>query len=205
MFAYIKGTLIDTENDYIVLDNNGMGYKLMTSPQLVTAFGATGDAVTAYTSLVIRQDVFQLYAFPSQAEAKMFELLQTVTGVGPKVAALVLGTFTPDKFALAVLAGDAKALMSVKGLGKKGAERLILELKDKLKASDIGGKFANSNVVDMTQALNPQTSSMYDECMSAMLVLGYSPILAKEMIDQTFDPQVDLEENVRRALRMAAR
>lgn len=205
MYAYIKGKLISTDTDSIVVDNGGIGYLLLTAPQLVSAFGRMGEEVTAYTSIVIRQDAFQIYAFPNQASCKMFELLQTVTGVGPKVAALVLGTFTPDKFALAVLAGDSKALMSVKGLGKKGAERLILELKDKLKASEIGGRFAKSEAVDMSQAQNIQISSMYDECMSAMLVLGYAPLAAKEMIDKSFDPEAGLEDNVRSALRSAMR
>ncbi len=205
MYAYIKGKLISTDTDCIVVDNGGIGYLLLTAPQLVSAFGSLGHEVTAYTSIVIRQDTFQIYAFPNQASCKMFELLQTVTGVGPKVAALVLGTFTPDKFALAILAGDSKALMSVKGLGKKGAERLVLELKDKLKASEIGGRFAKSEAIDMNQAQQAQASSMYDECMSAMLVLGYTPMIAKEMIDKSFDPGVDLEENVRSALRSATR
>ncbi len=205
MFAYIKGTLVGTDTDSIIIDNAGMGYRLLTAPTLLASFGKTGDEVTAYTSVVIRQDVFQIYAFPSQAEAKMFELLQTVSGVGPKLAAMVLGTFTPDKFALAVLAADAKALTAVKGLGKKGAERLVLELKDKLKAGDIGGNFAKGETLDLRKEQSEQNSSIYDECISAMLVLGYTPLVAKEMVDQSFDGQLDLEENVRRALRLAAR
>ena len=205
MYAYIKGQLIEIESESIIVENNGIGYRLMTAPQLLMSFGALGEEICAYTSMVFRQDGFLLYAFPSQAECKLFELLQTVTGVGPKVASLVLATFSPDKFALAVLAGDAKALTAVKGLGKKGAERLVLELKDKLKNAAIGNTFTKTESIDTTQSTAAQVSTMYEECMSAMLVLGYSPMLAKEVIDKTFDATLSLEENVRSALRAAAR
>lgn len=204
MYAYIKGELVAVENEAVVLENNGIGYRLLTAPALTLRFGQLGAQVTAYTSLVVREDVWQLFAFPTQAECRLFELLQTVSGIGPKVAALILGGLAPDRFALAVLSGDVKALTAVKGLGKKGAERLILELKDKLKheaAAPPAGDFPAPDAA----ATAEEGSAMQKDCLSALLVLGYAPAAAKAMVEKSFDEQADLETNVRSALKLALR
>ena len=137
MYAYIKGTFVSARGDNIVIENNGIGYKIYMPLMLQGRIGHIGDEVCVYTYHYVREDLIALYGFPEPEDQDMFELLLTVSGVGPKSAIGVVEVLRPSELAVAVLQGDIKKICSVKGLGKKSAERIVLELKDKLKGFDM--------------------------------------------------------------------
>ncbi|MDD2213950.1 MAG: Holliday junction branch migration protein RuvA [Oscillospiraceae bacterium] len=203
MFAYIKGRYAYAERETLVIENQGLGYLVRTSGELLPRFGRPGDEITCYTSLVIRENELSLYGFPDREGVTLFELLQSVNGIGPKVAALIIGHFRPDELALAVLAGDIKALTQVKGLGKKGAERLILELKDKLKKAGFDDiSLSSAAPAGMTdQAAEDQVSGQSADVMRALLVLGYSSQDAARAVKAAYQPEASLESNIKNCLR----
>ena len=131
MFYFIRGTVAHTAPGLVVIDANGVGYALNTS-YLSASSVKTGDTATFYTYLYVREDIFDLYGFATQEELTCFKQLIAISGVGPKAAAAILGVVTPQKLALAVVTGDEKALCQAPGIGKKLAQRIILELKDKM-------------------------------------------------------------------------
>jgi Holliday junction DNA helicase RuvA len=130
LFAFIKGRLDYKHNDYIVVEANGIGYKIFTALSTIEAAGSAGDEIKLHTHLYVREDIMSLYGFLSQEELGMFELLISVSGVGPKVAISVISSVSPSKFGLAVITDDTKTLTRAQGVGNKMAQRIILELKD---------------------------------------------------------------------------
>ena len=202
MYAYIKGKLVALESDAIIVEVGGIGYRIFTAESLMQAFGAIDSDITVYTKQIVREDDISLYGFPTKASMQMFSLLLGVSGVGPKVASAVMGTLTPDAFALAVMTEDIKTITTVKGLGKKGAERLILELRDKFKGltwDDEGQQVATKAAVS-TNAADPRT-----EVLSALMVLGYSNQEALALVKQSYDSERSLQDNIRMALKAAAK
>lgn len=204
MYAYIKGKLVAKTIDNLIIDNHGIGYRLQAASSLLDRFGPVGEEITAYTHLYVREDIFALYGFPSQEDVGLFELLLTVSGVGPKVASSVVGSVSPSQFALAVITGDTKTLTQVKGIGKKGAERMILELKDKLKGSDWGGESGSLSAAATASGVAlPQ--GVENEAISALLVLGYSGVEASRAVAAVQAPGLAVEELIRLALRQLVR
>ena len=132
MFAHITGALSAIQPSTAVVDVGGLGFKLGMSANSLAALGPIGSDVKLYTSLIVREDALDLYGFIDVAERSLFEQLISVSGVGPKVALSVLSSFTPEDFQKSIIAGDAKRLTAVPGLGKKTAQRLILELEGTL-------------------------------------------------------------------------
>lgn len=200
MYAYIKGTVAVRHLDSLVVDHQGIGYRLMSSPGLLNRFPAVGETVTVHTYLYVREDQMALYGFPDAEDLQMFELLLTVSGIGPKVASTIVGTLSPSQFALAVISGDVKALVQVKGIGRKGAERLILELKDKLKGVDLPEQ-------DTVGALAGDASGAAgNDAISALVVLGYSGTEAARAVAAVDQEQAgSLEAVIRLALRQLMR
>lgn len=198
MYAYIKGTIAARQMDSLVIDNGGIGYLIHAAPELLERFGAVGRETTVHTHLYVREDLLMLYGFPSPEDRSMFELLITVTGIGPKVASAMVGSLTPGDFALAVITGDVKALTRVRGVGKKSAERLILELKDKLK----GVEGADSSSFSPGETIGGLAgSTVQAEAISALMVLGYSPSEAAKAIRAVDDGDQSLETLIRLGLR----
>lgn len=202
MYAYIKGTVVARALDSLVVENNGIGYRINAAPELLERFGAVGKETTVYTHLYVREDQFTLYGFPSPEDRSMFELLITVSGIGPKVASAMVGGLSPSEFALAVISGDVKVLTRVRGVGKKGAERLILELKDKLKGVEATEAVGASAVGG---AVPTAGQSMQSEAISALIVLGYSPVEATRAIRAADDGAQSLETLIKLGLRQLMR
>ena len=200
MYAYIKGLLIQKKEEFVVLEAGGIGYKIFCHPPMQDRFGKTGGIVCIYTHLYVREDTFALYGFPSQEEHDMFIMLLAVTGIGPKVALALVAQVMPSQFALAVITGDVKRLTQVKGVGKKGAERLILELKDKLKGFAFEGADGEFIVDDVAGALASDSRQM-QEAMSALVVLGYSAIEARKAVTAVGKEDMAVEELIRLSLR----
>ena len=200
MYAYIKGTVQARKLDSLVVDNQGMGYLMLASPGLMEKFPSVGEKVTVYTHLYVREDQMALYGFPSGEDLNLFELLLTVSGIGPKVASTIVGTMSPGQFAMAVLSGDAKALTQVRGIGRKGAERLILELKDKLKGMDVP-QTAGMPAAE-SAAGHAEGGSLVNDAVSALVVLGYSSSEAASAVYAIDQSQMNnLEDTIRLALR----
>lgn len=199
MYAYIRGTIVSRQLDGLVIENNGIGYRVYAAPELMSRFPARGETTLVHTWLYVREDQLALYGFTSVEELKLFELLLTVSGVGPKVASAIVGTFSAGQFAMTVLAGDAKALTQVRGIGRKGAERLILELKDKLKGADLPA------AVSVSAASVAAGQPIQAEAASALVVLGYSGPEAARAVAAVAEQAGGLEDMIRLALRQLMR
>ncbi|NLW11488.1 MAG: Holliday junction branch migration protein RuvA [Clostridiaceae bacterium] len=200
MYAYIIGEVVHKEPEKMIIENNGIGYMINASSGLMEKFSAIGTQVKVHTYYYVREDQIALYGFPTREELSMFELLLTVSGIGPKVACNITGSMNPGQFALAVVTGDTKSLTSIKGIGKKGAERMILELKDKLKGRDMPSM--SEAAADNMPVIGHQLS----EAVSALMVLGYSgPEAERAVRDVTTEDNQSVENIIRLSLRQLAR
>ena len=132
MIAFIKGSLAETGTDYVVLDNQGIGYLIYTPSSVLEELPALGQTVKMYTYMYVREDQMSLYGFLTRDDLHIFKLLIGVSGIGPKGALGILSTISPNTFRFAVMAGDARAIAKAPGIGPKTAQKLIIELKDKL-------------------------------------------------------------------------
>ena len=177
MFAYIKGSLEMKSSGYIVIDINGLGYKVFMSQNNIDTIGELHDIIKVFTYVKVREDDISIFGFKTQEELKMFELLISVSGVGAKSALVILSCIEPSDFAIAVISNDVKVLTKVPGIGNKSAQRIILELKDKLKEEQLEEKLKDSSkkLKDNSENIN--------EAISGLMVLGYS----KKDIEKAFE------------------
>ena len=197
MYAYIRGKLEYKYNDCVVIEANGVGYEIITSLSTIEKLGSIGEEVKVYTTLYVREDVMALYGFSTREELKMFELLRTVSGIGPKVAVSVLSSISPSNFALAVITDDIKTLTKVQGVGKKTAQRMILELKDKIKKEQL-----TSLAVDQSEISDMDgKSSKRTEAVNALMVLGYTASEAEKAVLAAYSEDADLELIIKDALK----
>ena len=195
MFYFIKGIAAAVEPSLVVIDANGVGYGVNTSLNSSCNVKA-GQEVTFYTYLHVREDIFELYGFITRAELNCFKQLIGVSGVGPKAALAILGTVTPERLSLCILSGDEKALCAAPGVGKKLAQRIILELKDKLNAtsSDIAAGISD---ISASAAAGNAASDAID----ALVALGYSRAAAMNALKGTENSSMGTEELIRAALK----
>ena len=198
MIYSLKGILTVKDMNFIVVECNGVGYGCKTSYNTVSQLGATGSEVKIYTYMSVRDDNIELFGFATQQELNCFRLLTSVSGVGGKAATSILSDITPENFAFLVASGDSKAFTRTKGIGTKTAQRIVLELKDKISAESFSGKNISApvNTVDIS-------SSAVSEAMEALMVLGYSqgeisPLLRK------CDTTASTQEIIREVLRLIA-
>ena len=177
MFAYIKGSLEMKSSGYIVIDINGLSYKIFMSQNNIDSIGELHNIIKVFTYVKVREDDISIFGFKTQEELKMFELLISVSGVGAKSALVMLSCIEPSDFAIAVISNDVKVLTKVPGIGNKSAQRIILELKDKLKEEQLEEKLKDSSkrLKDNSENIN--------EAISGLMVLGYS----KKDIEKAFE------------------
>ena len=170
MYYYLSGTVAHIEPFLAVIDCGGVGYACRTTSFTLSRI-KTGEKAKLYTYLSVREDAMDLYGFSSQEERRLFQLLTSVSGVGPKAALAILSSSTPENLALSIITGDEKALTAAQGVGKKIAQRVILELKDKLaKGQSISA--AGENISGPAVTVIPQNK--LSEASAALAVLGYS-------------------------------
>ena len=136
MISYIKGTLEETMDDGIIIENNGIGYDIKTTSRLLMALPSRGSNMKVYTYFYVREDALSLFGFANREELDTFKLLIAINGVGPKAALAILSTLSVEELRFAVISQDIKTISKAPGIGKKSAERLIIELKDKMKLED---------------------------------------------------------------------
>ncbi len=198
MIAYVKGNL-DTKTDaFVIIDVQGIGYKIFMPSKSIEKLGETGNVVKVYTYYYVREDNISLYGFSSNEELRMFELLLSVSGVGAKSAITMLSEITPSSFALAVISDDISKLVKIPGVGKKTAARIILELKDKLKTETVTENSEEMNIVI-------ETESVATEAIAALQVLGYTRKEIEKVLDKINTKDLELEEIIKEALKYLAR
>ena len=195
MFYFIKGIVALSEPGLVVIDAGGVGYGIMTS-LTSSAQAKVGQQAMFYTYLHVREDIFDLYGFATREELDCFKLLIGISGVGPKAALSILGVTPPANLALAVLSDDQKALSAAPGVGKKLAQRIILELKDRMSKSQL--ESASGAPVDT--GIAAPAGSAYDDAAAALMVLGYSKAESLAALKGA-DPSISVDEMVRAALK----
>ena len=195
MLAYIKGTLEMKMTEYVVIDVGGLGYKVFMSNIGMEKLGSIGDRVKVYTYYRVREDDISIYGFNTNEELRMFELLLSVSGVGAKIALTMLAICTPSEFAIAVISDDVTSLTRIPGIGPKSAQRIILELKDKLKKEETVTKSTNieikTAVVDNTKV---------QEAISALQVLGYNKKEIEKVFMKIEKANLSTEELIKKGL-----
>ena len=175
MYAYIVGKVDSFGDGFIVVEAAGIGYLLNASNFTVAKFGRVGETVKIYTYLAVREDDMSLYGFYSEEEKRMFLRLITVSGVGPKMAIGILSAADVNTLATSIISGDTKALSKVKGIGKKTAERIIVELKENL--GDDGAAFLSSGMGG-----NIEVDQMIEEALELLTSLGVSRTEAYSLV-----------------------
>ncbi len=201
MFYYLYGELAYREGNMCVIDCNGVGYKLtvsmITADSLLTKLG---KKVKLYTHLAVREDGVEIFGFLSNEEKECFNKLTSVSGIGPKVAMNILSAHTPENLAVAVATDDVTLLAKTPGIGKKTAQRIILELKDKLSFT-----ISNDSTFESYSAVNLQSKSEnISEAVEALMVLGYDKPTIMSGI-KGVDPNMDPAEIIKHVLKKIAR
>lgn len=200
MYAYIKGTVAAIDGGSVVLDNHGIGY-LIYVPGTVLDDLSVGDEVKIYTYFSVREDAMQLYGFLSQDDLDLFKLLITVSGIGPKGAVGILSAMSADDLRFAVLSDDAAAISKAPGIGKKTAQKVILELKDKLNLEEALEK--QQNHIEKATASKGTGSSAQSDAVMALEALGYSGTESMKAVRSAAEenPDAAVETLIKAALR----
>lgn len=201
MFSYIKGTVQYKDTDMLVIENNGIGYNIYTSLQTLGEISEIGSSVVIYTYMNVKEDAINLYGFLRKEELNTFKMLISVSGIGPKVARAILSTLSPSKFSLAIITKDEKALTRAPGVGKKAAQRIILELQDKIKQEELSviNDEKIESIVDSNDGGNVK------EAISALMVLGYDYNRASDAVTKIYKEGMEVEELVKYALKSSMR
>jgi Holliday junction DNA helicase RuvA len=197
MISQLTGTLVDRGKDTLVIETGGIGFEVYVTEELSGAF-SLHDRVHLFTRLIVREDAWSLYGFRTREERACFDLLQTVRGVGARVALAVLSRMAPQDFYRAVISSDERYLTSIPGVGKKTAARIILELRDKIGLGQKEEALAKSSKI---------ARDAKEEALEALLALGYTWQEARDALANVSldDPKADLETVLREALRRLAR
>ena len=192
MYEYLKGKLDSVQEDYLVIDVNGVGYKVFTSQNTIRN-AVVDTSIKIFTQLIVKEDDMIIYGFYTRDELHMFKLLITVSGVGPKAAVSLLNHYKSQDIALAIISNDVVKLTKAQGIGKKTAERIILELKDKIDAgSAIAVQGEDSFGGDVSQVIEALTS------------LGYSYSDAAQAVSKLKDKEAPINTMIKEALRILA-
>lgn len=204
MIAMVRGILMEKgEGDAIVMTSGGLGLRMMCSMNTLSALGQTGEECTLYTHMNVREDAMELFGFLRREERDMFRRLLSVSGVGPKSALGILGSMPLSDLRLAILTGDAAALSRAPGIGKKTAQRLSLELRDKLAQDALGGTAGLDDFV-ITASTDAPAQDAVSEAMLALKSLGYTPQEAANALKSVKGQADTADELIRLALRHMA-
>lgn len=199
MLYNVKGKLTVSDVNFIVVECGGVGFKCFTTLNTVKNIGKIGDEVNVFTYLAVREDAMDLYGFATLDELNAFKLLITVSGIGPKAAAAILSELSPDRLAICIASGDAKSITKAQGVGKKTAERVVLELKDKMGAITVGD---TSAAVSSVAAVGESSNS--SEAVEALVALGYSQSDAAVVVG-SMDKSLSVDEMIRHGLKQLAK
>lgn len=206
MLAYIKGNLEMKMTGYVVIDVGGLGYKIFMSDVGIEKIGNIGETVKVHTYYKVREDDISIYGFNTLEELKMFELLISVSGVGAKTALTMLAVCEPSEFALAVISEDVKTLTGIPGIGAKSAQRIILELKDKITKeqevekinAQVNSKSKQENKIQVAIENNNKVA----EAMAALQVLGYNKKEIEKAFAKLDKNELSTEELIKKGLNL---
>ncbi|HIY04981.1 MAG TPA: Holliday junction branch migration protein RuvA [Candidatus Anaerotignum merdipullorum] len=195
MISYIRGSLAQRGNGYVIVEAGGLGYQIFVSATTLTALPEVGEEVKIHTFLHTKEDGIALYGFSSMEELELFHRLIGVTGVGPKSALGFLAHLTPQEMILAVLSDDVKTLSKAPGVGRKTAQRVILELKDKFQTAD-----AIAMEMEVQTAAPSSQAGAKWEAMDALTALGYTRSEAAKVVNAVATEEMTTEEILKAAL-----
>lgn len=201
MYAFIEGQVVEKTNNTLVLLAGGVGYLLNCSMSTISAAPKTGDVMRCHTWLSVREDAMELFGFASKEEKQLFLLLTGVTGVGPKMALALLSTLSASDLRLAIIMEDDKTLARAPGVGKKIAQRITLELKDKLGQFEFSG---SSAATASSAPAIPVAADNVAQAMAALTGLGYTPAEARDALQKIENKNAPADELLRLALRSMA-
>lgn len=197
MIYSLHGRILVKELGLAVIECGGVGYGCKTSYNTLKKLGEIGSEAILYTHLNVREDAVDLFGFADMQELNCFRQLISVSGVGPKAAISILSDMTPEQFAFSIASGDSKAFTKTKGIGAKTAQRLVLELKDKISSDSLSGTAVNANITQNTGGDN----SAAGEALEALMVLGYSQGEAAAAL-RKLDPALSTQELIKETLRL---
>lgn len=198
MLYSLRGTIVHYDSQSIAVECGGVAYYCQTTLSTLSQVAAPGNEVLVYTHVNFRQDAVDLFAFADKSELNCFRMLIGVSGVGPKAALAILSVLTPERFALCVASGDDKSITQAQGVGKKLAQRIVLELKDKVGATDISGGFADRPTANLNLG-----AGNAGEAISALVVLGYSQSEAAAVISK-LEHDTSVEDMIKAGLKALA-
>lgn len=194
MLYSLRGILVYTDESSAAVECAGVAYRCQTTLSTLSRLDPVGTEVLLYTHLNVREDAVDLFGFADQRELRFFRMLIAITGVGPKAALSILSNLSPDRLSMCIATGDFKSITAAQGVGPKLAQRVVLELKDKIKNMDaIGGAGALPTDVNLD-------AGNASEAISALVALGYAQADAAMVVAKT-DPDASVEEMIKAALR----
>lgn len=179
MIAYVKGELAIIEEDKVIVEVNGIGYQIFMPVQAIGLLPNVGEEIRLHTYMHVKEDAMQLFGFLTKDDLKVFKLLITVSGIGPKGALSILSQLSPDDLRFAIMANDIKAIASAPGIGKKTAEKLIVELRDKLTIEEVLNRDTS---VGEVQRIDGYSNEMQAEAIQALVALGYGSTEATKAV-----------------------
>ncbi|MBM7613876.1 Holliday junction branch migration protein RuvA [Alkaliphilus hydrothermalis] len=197
MFEYIKGNVAEILLDKIILETNGIGYRINST---MNSAGQVkkGDFAQIFTYMVVREDEISLYGFTSRRELEYFKLLISVSKIGPKVAAAILSTYSPEKLGACIVNKDINSISKAPGVGKKTAERIVLELKDKVKETPL-------ETMGMGLMVAEVDCKPDHEVLEALMALGYTKVEGEKAIKAVYTETASAEELIKKALKWLVR
>lgn len=199
MYAFIEGKVCEKNAGELILLAGGVGYQINCSMNTLAAAPALGETMRCYTYLSVREDAMELFGFASREEKRMFLSLTGISGVGPKMALALLGSMPLKELNLAILLGDVTALSRAPGIGKKTAQRIALELKDKVSQEDVSAVSVGGAAPVQSMAADCVT-----EALEALQALGYTPAEARNAVQSVRDQSDKTDELIKLALRSMA-
>lgn len=201
MISYIRGELVSFEEDKVIVDVGGVGFGIFMSTQTMSLLPAAGNEIKLHTYLNVKEDAMQLFGFLTRDDLHVFKLLIGVSGIGPKGGQSILSVLSPDDLRFAVMAGDVKAISAAPGIGKKTAEKLIVELRDKLSIEDA----LDHALTDEKAGLKGHASAnneVQSEAVQALVALGYGSTEALKAVKQVeITEDTDVETVLKQALK----
>ena len=203
MIAYVKGELVQKQIGFVVIDVGGIGYKVFMSETSIDSIGNIGEEVKVHTYYKVSEDDISLYGFNTAEELRMFELLIQVSGIGAKTAIAMLSAIEPSQFAIAVISNDIDTLKRIPGVGPKSAQRIVLELKDKMKKEQQIAELTNANLGQKSKVSKViAIDNKVQEAIDALGVLGYSRKDIERALEQIDTAELTVEDIIKQSLKL---
>ena len=209
MIEYIKGQLTDVNPTYVVIEAAGVGYAInIALPTYSELVGKEGQESRLYITEIIREDAHELYGFFSKGERELFVMLMTVSGIGANTARMIMSAYSAAEIRQIIATGNARALSQVKGLGPKTAQRIIVDLKDKVLKIDLGSQVSQGSLEDTASGysleVQGEDSAVKQEAVSALVMLGFAAAASGKVVDKILKaaPESSVEQVIKQALKM---